>query len=472
MSTVAVEQALKAPIKERGDRLLAIVEDQWFDRKSKRIAPKDLANDLIGMANADGGMIVVGLWKGAVEGGDESVERRNAQMQAAIDFAQPPVGVKHRLVSCVNAKGGRDRLLVIEVPTSDVVHANSRDEVFLRVGDETRRLSFHQRQELLFDKGQASYEARPLKGVGSQALDEPLLEQYARAVGHPDIWRLLRARGLAGRGEELTIAGLLLFAREPQAVLPEAFVRVLRYRGRERGTGAGQRLLEDVRIEGPIPRQLREARGVIQRLQPVRRALISATGNFGEVPLIPEDAWLEGVVNAVVHRSYSLAGDHIRVEVFDDRIEISSPGRFPGLVDLTDPLHSTRFARNPRIARVCSDLRFGQELGEGIRRIFEEMRAAGLVDPVYAQTAGSVLLTLSAESADRALEARLPDEARAITAALREAGRLSTGEVAEVLGLSRPATIRRLESLRDEGLIEWVGKSARDPRAYWQLPPT
>jgi ATP-dependent DNA helicase RecG len=393
-------------------------------------------------------------------------------MQAAIDFAQPPVGVKHRLAPCINAHGGRDHLLVIEVPTSDVVHANSRDEVFLRVGDETRRLSFHQRQELLFDKGQASYEARPLKGVGRQALNAPLLKEYARAVGHPDIWRLLRARRLAARGEELTIAGLLLFAREPQAVLPEAFVRILRYRGRERGTGAGQRLLEDVRIEGPIPLQLREARGAIQRLQPVRRALISATGRFGDVPLIPEDAWLEGVVNAVVHRSYSFAGDHIRVEIFDDRIEISSPGRFPGLVDLSDPLRSTRFARNPRIARVCSDLRFGQELGEGIRRIFEEMRAAGLVDPVYGQTAGSVLLTLSAESTDRALEARLPDEARAITAALREAGRLSTGEVAEVLERSRPATIRRLEALRKEGLIEWVGKSAKDPRAYWRLPPT
>ncbi len=100
------------------------------------------------------------------------------------------------------------------------------------------------------------------------------------------------------------------------------------------------------------------------------------------------------------------------------------------------------------------------------------MRGAGLVDPVYGQTPGSVLLTLSAESVDRALDARLPDEARTITAALREAGRLSTGEVAEVLGLSRPATIRRLESLRSEGLIEWVGKSTRDPRAYWRLQPT
>ncbi len=377
MSTVAVEQALKAPVKERGSRLLTIAEDQWFDRKSSRIAPRDLANDLIGMANADGGTIVVGLWKGAVEGGDDNVKRRNAQMQAAIDFAQPPVGVKHRLALCINAKGGRDHLLVIEVPTSDVVHANARDEVFLRVGDETRSLKFHQRQELLFDKGQASYEARPLKGIGPQALDEQLLEQYAQAVGHPNIWRLLRARGLAARGEELTIAGLLLFAREPQAVLPEAFVRILRYRGRERGTGAGQHLLEDVRIEGPIPRQLHEAREVVQRLQPVRRALISTSGRFGEVPLIPEDAWLEGVVNAVVHRSYSLAGDHIRVEVFDDRIEISSPGRFPGLVDLSDPLRSTRFARNPRWVS-----RKGAMGAWVVAVVRARARPAGSVDPV------------------------------------------------------------------------------------------
>jgi ATP-dependent DNA helicase RecG len=420
MSTVAVERALKAPVKERGEQLLAIKEDQWFDRKSKRITPRDLANDLIGMANADGGTIVVGLWKGGVEGGDENVERRNAQLQAAIDFAMPPVAVKHRLVPCVNAKGGRDHLLVFEVPTSDVVHTNSKDEVFLRVGDETRRLGFHQRQELLFDKGQATYEARPLKGIGGEALDTALLEQYATALGHSNAGRLLIARRLAVRGGELTIAGLLLFAREPQAVMPEAFVRILRYRGRERGAGAGQQLIEDVRIEGPIPLQLQEARSVIQGLQPVRRALVSDTGRFGEVPLIPEDAWLEGLVNAVVHRSYSLAGDHIRVDVFDDRIEISSPGRFPGLVDLSDPLHSTRFARNPRIARVCSDLHFGQELGEGIRRIFEEMRAAGLVDPVYRQTSGSVLLTLSADPADRALDARLPEEARLIMTALRE----------------------------------------------------
>ncbi len=471
MSTVHVESALGAPPNEVGPVLAGIPEDQWFERKSTRIAARDLADWLIGLGNADGGIIVVGIRSGKVEGTDRLPDKRNEQMQASIDFCDPPVRVRQRILDCENERGDPDHLLVIEVEPSDVVHANKRDEVFLRVGDENRRLTFRQRQELLYDKGQASYEARPLQAASVADLDTSLVEQYAKAVRAPDPVRLLQARGLAD-DHTLTIAGCLLFAQHPQRLLPETFVRVLRYRGRERGSGARQQLLEDIHVEGPIPHQLFKAREAIQRLQPVRRALVGATGRFGDVPLVPEDAWLEGLVNAVVHRAYSLAGDHIRIEIFDDRIEIWSPGRFPGLVDLSDPFDATRFARNPRIARVCSDLSFGQELGEGIRRMFEEMREAGLDDPIYRQASGGVHLSLLAEPIDRELDARLSERARAIMAALREGGRLSTGEVAEMLDISRPVAQRELGTLREVGMIEWVGKSPRDPRAFWRLSPT
>jgi ATP-dependent DNA helicase RecG len=470
MSTVPAEKALNCPPEEVGPALLELAEDQWFERKSARISARDLADTLIGFANADGGLVVVGLHDGAVEGVGDSAHRLNDQMQANIDFCVPPVRTKGRLVDCNNRSGESDRLLAIEVAPGDLVHANQRDEVFLRVGDENRRLSFPQRQELLYDKGQASYEARPMPAAPFESLDWQLLDEYVNAVEASDAMGLLRARGLATKSE-LTIAGCLLFARAPQELLPEAFIRVLRWRGSERGSGSRQQLLEDRKIEGPIPVQLLQARDLVQEFQPTRKALL-ADGKFGGVALVPDDAWLEGIVNAAVHRSYSSAGDHIRVEVFDDRIEISSPGRFPGLVDLSDPLETTRFARNPRIARVCADLNFGQELGEGIRRMFEEMRAAGLNDPIYRQTSGSVRLTLLAEPVDRRLEARLPENARRITNGLREAERLSTGEVADLLGVSRPVAQRELAALKEAEIIEWVGKSSRDPRAYWRLRPT
>lgn len=466
MGTIAVESALNSPPPEVGPGLAGLPEDQWLERKSSRIAPRDLADVLIGFANADGGIVVVGLSDGEVEGTNANLERRNSQFQANIDFCVPPVRAKNRLIGCIDSHGEPNELLVIEVEPGDAVHANGKDEVFLRVGDENRKLNFAQRRELLYDKGQASYEAGP-SGASLDSVEQSLLEGYAIAVGAPDPVRLLHARGLAS-GDELTIAGCLLFAEAPLAFLPEAFIRVLRYRGRERGTGARQQLIEDIKLEGPIPAQLRDVREEVERLQPTRRAL-GGGGAFEDVPLVPGDAWLEGIVNAAVHRSYSMVGDHIRVEIFDDRIEISSPGRFPGLVDLSDPLQTTRFARNPRIARVCADLSLGQELGEGIRRMFEEMRQAGLTDPVYRQTSGSVELQLLAEPVDRRLDERLPEHARAIARTLRAVERMSTGEVVEALGISRPVAQKELNALRDAGIVEWVGKSKKDPRAYWQL---
>ena len=101
-------------------------------------------------------------------------------------------------------------------------------------------------------------------------------------------------------------------------------------------------------------------------------------------------------MNAVVHRSYSLGGDHVRVELFEDRLTVESPGRLPGLVRLEN-IRSTRFARNPRIASAMNDLGYGRELGEGVDRMFQEMELAGLPDPVFTQGPASVLVTLLAD---------------------------------------------------------------------------
>jgi ATP-dependent DNA helicase RecG len=470
MGSAAIERALKRPAQEVGVLLLSADEDQWFDRKSARVRARALADVLIGFANADGGTVVVGLSEGRVEGTDHLGGRRNELLQASVDFCVPPVRAPADLVPCVTSDGGAEQLLVFDVSPSDgVVHANTKDEVFLRVGDETRRLTFAQRQELAFDRGHESYEVRPLRQTSIADTDPELIASYTKRVGGSESNRVMQARGLVADGR-LTVAGGLLFARHPQTWLPEAFVRVLRYQGRERGSGARQLLSSDDRFEGPIPEAIVAARDRIAEMQPARHALASS-GRFEDVPLVPRDAWLEGLVNAVIHRSYSLAGDHIRVEIFDDRIEISSPGRFPGIVNLSDPLHAPRFARNPRIARVCADLDFGQERGEGIRRIYEEMQLAGLQEPIYRQTAASVRLILSGEPTDLDLDAQLTPEARVVSVALRDAGRLSTGEIVELLGRSRPYTLRILKWLETAGVIRWVGKSPRDPRAHWELVP-
>jgi len=288
-------------------------------------------------------------------------------------------------------------VLLLSVAPGDTVHETASGDCFLRIGDESRKLTFAQRRELEFDRG-----TMPFDGTPSPINDysPKLAEDYRMLLGAATIEGALKARNLLVRGGALTTAGYLLLSDHPQEAFPNAYVRVIKYDDVMRGTGPRQTVVagQDLRFEGPLPQQIDRAAEAIDRLVPKRQALADS-GRFEAVAIVPRAAWLEGLVNAVTHRSYSMVGDHIRVEIFPDRIEISSPGRFPGLADPDNPLGIDRHARNPRIARALAEFGITQELGEGIRRIFDEMRRRGLTDPLYEQGASSVHLVLSAADA-------------------------------------------------------------------------
>lgn len=473
MSSNAVDRALNDSIQETGKQLLALREDQWFERKSVRVAPKDLAVTLAAFANAEGGVVVVGLHDGKVEGIRGHENKVNALRQAAFDYTSPPVKVTFDQASVMDLLGEVNSVLVGRVQPGEHVYELTNGDCYLRVGDESRKLSFAQRQELHYDRTLATFDSQLSPVTSVTDLDQELLRSYRESAGASGTnTRLLRARGLVDDSGVVTNAGVLLFHPHPEDHFPQASVRVLRYRSTERGSGSRLTMDEgsDVRIEGPIPHVIAAAADAIRELQPRRRALTS-DGTFEGVPVVPEDAWLEGIVNAVIHRSYSLAGDYIRVEIFPDRIEIQSPGRFPGLADPSKPLEISRYARNPRIARVCTDLRISQELGEGIRRMFDEMRERGLTDPMYVQGQGSVRLILSSTSRiPPEVLGRLPRQAEAVLATLRRAGvPLGTGEIEDAVGITRPTLLKALNALRVEDLIVWSGKSSRDPRATWSV---
>ncbi|CAO5162012.1 Transcriptional regulator [Frankia sp. AiPs1] len=473
MTANEVDTALAAPSDEVGLALLALPEDQWFERKSSQIAPKDLAVPLVAFANAEGGTLIVGLHSGKVQGLLTHPKKTNDFRQVPIDFTVPPVRAQFDQVTCRNLNGEIDTLLVVRVDPSERVHELRNGDCYLRIGDESRRLGFAERQELEYDKGQTHFDGMPAPGITIDDLDHGQLAVYGQRTGSTSTFaRLLEARTLITRDKRVTNAGYLLFGEHPQDLFPQAYVRVLKFLTTERGTGSRLGLDDDsdIRVEGSIPQAVHQASSVIENLIPKRRVL-GADGTFVGRPIVPRDAWLEGLVNAVIHRSYSLGGDHIRVEIYPNRIEIESPGRFPGLADPSRPLDISRFARNPRISRVCADLRVAQEIGEGIKRMFEEMRRVGLSDPMYEQRAGSVRLVLAAvPRLDPRTAARLPRGSQEVLDALRASGGpLGTGDLAAALGMSRPVVATRLKALESEGLIRWSGKSSRDPRAVWIL---
>lgn len=468
---LSLEQLRLLPDLDQVEWLRGAAEGQWLERKGPRIRARALGDVLVGLANAEGGLVCIGIENGVVEGVDRAGRLLNEWRQAAIDFSVPPVRHAFMLLDCTNARGDADHLVVIEVEASERVHETSAGDTYLRIGDETRKLGPFEAQELRYDKGDSNFDGRPVPEAADADLDPDRVARYLaaiRAKGPRDT--ALRARGLlADHRDRLvpTVAGLLVLGRDPQAHFPEAYVRLLRYAGSSRETGARLNVLGDVRLAGPIPEQIAVARRRLRRWLPTATRL-GPKGRFGSDSLVPEAAWLEAIVNGVIHRSYAIGGDHIRVELFDDRLEVESPGRLPGLVRV-ETIRTTRFARNPRIARALADLDYGRELGEGVNRMYEEMGRAGLPEPVFVQTPASLRVTFLADPLSARILAALPTGSERFVEHLVRTGRVTTSQAIQLLGVSRPTAVAYLGRLKTAGMLEAVRTSAKDPRGFWRL---
>jgi ATP-dependent DNA helicase RecG len=451
------------------------IEDHWFDRKSFKIAPVALANLMVGFANADGGTILIGVEKdGQILGVDENPEHLNRLRQAALDFTFPPVRHSTSFIQCQGVDRSTIRVLAIEVSPGTAVHRNNRDEVFLRVGDQNRKLGLEATQELLYDKGQTVFDGTLIPGSTIEELDREAIQEFKAIVGasaSPEL--ALKARGLVIDHDGYlapTCAAVLLFSKHPERFLPGALIRILRYEGDAVQFGTRSNLTLDVRIAGSLPEQialteqlLRESLRSVTRLNP-------QSGRFETVPELPRFAWLEAVVNAVTHRSYSHQGDHIRVRLFDDRMEVESPGKLPGAVRI-DNIRYTRFSRNPRISRVLADLKLVQELNEGVNRMFEEMTLAGLQDPVLHQTESGFRVTLfnHLHESVGAVSELVPGAFGPVIEELQRLGHISNARAMQLSNVSAPTARRYLQRLADTGLLERVETSPRDPRGFWRL---
>ena len=463
------------------DILRSRSEDQWFDRKGIKIEATKLATHLIGFANADGGRIALGIVNGEIEGINAFPNQLNAIRQASIDFCLPPVRHTIHELECTNKNGQPDRILVLDIEASETIHRNQAKECYLRVGDETRRLGPKEEQELAFDKGESVFDKSLVPELTLEDLDMNAIRVYAQESGVVDPARIIRSRGLYVQGQTrqgVTQAGWLLFGKEPPIW---CYSRYLHYAGTTVETGPRSNLVENIYMEGAIPQLIEQARTLIaEKIGTISR--LTSSGKFETVPVLPTFAWLEAIVNAVTHRSYSVQGDGIRIRHFDDRIEVESPGRLPGLVRVQN-IRTMRFSRNPHIARVLNEMGYVRELGEGINRMYEEMDLYGLRDPEFKPSDGSlrVILYNRPDTAKVAHEqeviARLAllrkrlgaDRLTLLLNTLKNRRQMPTRDVAQLLNTSTPTVRGYMKQLEGALLVTPSTKSQTDPTAQWVI---
>jgi ATP-dependent DNA helicase RecG len=273
---------------------------------------------------------------------------------------------------------------------------------FFRVGDGDRQMTPYEVQACLDAKGQPRYDLEPMAEATIQDLDAELLAGFLRRLrqrsfqswSDEEILRTLKVLVPDAAGHWVpSLAGLLCFGRYPQAFFPGLFIAVNRYPGQSAGELGpnGERFLDSVKVEGPIPYMIRDALQALKRNMQLR-IRIPGLGRQEDWEY-PELVLREALVNALVHRDYSpqARGTHVKIQLFSQRLEILNPGGLFGPVS-ADLLGQAglQSSRNAFLIRMMEDLPLPEEnrplcegRGSGIVDMLGRLRQVGLSPPLF-----------------------------------------------------------------------------------------
>lgn len=438
-----------------------------------------------------GGILVIGISDdGTLEGFENYENKDNEILSTLSNFLKTVPDIKSEKLNIINSNGKNDFILILFIETSyNSLIRNVRDEVYLRRGDSTIKLNDDEIQILKVDRPELSYEDQLVLESSISDIDEEMVNIYKEKIGASDknYLDILRAKGFlkkAKNGNEyLTNAGVILFAKDPSVIFPCTRIRVIKYEGIYAKTGENLNTIKDESFRLPLYKAIIATQNFI-RTQLREFSHLTTEGIFEKIPEYPEFAWIEGLTNAAIHRNYAMQGEHIKIFIFDDRMEIRSPGKLAGLVTLEN-MKNVRYARNPKISETMSQLGLVKELNEGVSRIYEEMEKFFLESPKYEISQGDILkLTLKNNYIMR--DARETETLRKnhkindiwislsplqkdIIQYISNKGMVNTNDLIKYTDRSKPTILKILKEFEYMNLIEWVGTNEFDPKKKYRL---
>ncbi|NLE46135.1 MAG: transcriptional regulator [Chloroflexi bacterium] len=420
-----------------------------------------LAEAMVAFANADGGTILIGVDETGRASGDVYADEVEIALRAAVQQCRPVVDARWHEAAAEDGLA-----FAIVVPRSPELHSLVDGRVLIRAGTDNRPLSGGEIRQLAATKSTGDFEAEIAPGAHRDDLDADTIQEFLRhwqERQHREWTRsidelLVEAGALDEQGRP-TVAGVLLFARNPQAFMPQSGLTFVKFLGKVPQGEAGQpgygRREE---IGGPLAR-------IIQRTweltgEEMRTGAVVTGLERRERTEYPIAAVREALVNAVAHRDYRLGGRRIEVRMFEDRMEITSPGGLPGYITV-DNIVEEHFSRNPRLVAGLYQWGYIEELGLGVDLMIEEMVQAGHPPPKFRDTPFAFTVTLYnvRERLPTPAWARTMNErqARALTY-LQEHGRITNREYREFCPDVSPETLRLdLAELVDRGVLLKIG---------------
>ncbi len=381
------------------DQLLSLEENHFADLKAKEVSTKKLGVAITAFANAAGGDLYVGIREENSMGvkfrqwhGFKDIEAANGHIQSL--EALFPLGSEYSY-GFLRVAGSTGLVLHIQVQRSPQIARAHNKKIYIRRGAQNLEVKGGAAIERLrLDKGIESFERQTVDTSIDIVSESDVIAFFVNEVV-PSITptRFLKKQSLI-KNDQPVVAAVLLFADEPQAVLPKrSGVKLYRYKT----SGPSTRdTLDDIpiSIEGHLYDLIKKAvQATVKMVEDIQKM-----GPKGLEPVrYPFETLHEIVTNAILHRDYSIATD-VQIRVFDNRIEVESPGLFPGHVTALNVLDE-QFARNGAIVRLINKFPNppNKDVGEGLNTAFKAMQKLRLRPPIIDELRNAVLVTIKHE---------------------------------------------------------------------------
>jgi len=377
-------------------------ENSGVEFKRDTLQNFDLAKELVAFSNSNGGCVLLGIDD---DGSIAGLTRGNIEewvMTTCRTKIRPEIIPFFEIIK--DADAGKD-VAVVSVDVGWTVHCRWHDNhstYYIRVGSQSREASKEELERLFQQRGAFRLEVRPVTGSSIDDLDIRRLKDYFQRVRKQDIphdedmtgWKqlLINTEIMTNAGEQsvCTVAGLLLFGKNPNRFIPQAGIDAVAYPGYAKEYASKERAT----IRGPLvglfmdkDNQLIEPGVIEQAVYFVKRntgvtAVLSHGTSRVEQADYPEEVIREALINAAVHRDYLLSATDIELSIYEDRLEIISPGKLPNGITPDRMRAGCRAARNQLLKDVMRDYGYLEHMGMGIpRKIIKGMQEHNGTEP-------------------------------------------------------------------------------------------
>ncbi len=377
--------------------IIANGENSGVEFKRDVLQNHALAKELVAFSNFEGGMVLLGVDDDGSVAGLTRDRLEEWVMTACRDKIRPGIIPFFEVIRDVEP--GKN-VAVVRLPRGVDVHSqwhNNRNTYYIRVGTQSREPTPEELSRLFQQRGTFRAELRPISGATAANLDRRRLKHYFGRVREQDVpgdgdedgWQTLLVNTDIMVEGGVTLSGMLLFGKMPNRFLPQAGIDAAAFPGIEKDYAACERTT----LRGPMTPlldqngELVEAGLVEQALDFVKRntgvtAALADGARRVEKPAYPPEVIREAVVNALIHRDYLLSNTDIELAIYQDRLEIVSPGKLPNGITPERMRAGTRAARNQLLKDIMRDYGYLEHMGMGIpRKIVRGMKEHNGTDP-------------------------------------------------------------------------------------------